>query len=292
MSNGTWIPLYATVFTDPKVTTAARRLTRGDAEKLVGHLARLWTWSADHAESGDLSHLRARAIATAAGWTGDEHKFVKVLLEVGLFDSGPTIHQFERYAGRLVARRKSDRERKEAARNAEKQAELAKWSAGIPAVDDRTRQDSDSYMTTSSFAHAVRGTDVSVADGARSSERTGRSEETSEANVERALDVLRRVRWYPFSEAQDRPLLTVASSRAPTQDLAADVTRWGKTAKDTVKRPRASLTAWLRKFGDQDRPVDPALHPLAAEETAARERFERERTPEAYAALKRLRGIA
>lgn len=55
--SGTWIPLHADVFFNRKTVRAARRLTKGDVEKLVGHLARLWTWAADHAESGDLSHL-------------------------------------------------------------------------------------------------------------------------------------------------------------------------------------------------------------------------------------------
>jgi len=294
VSRGTWVPLYGNVFTHPKVTSAARRLTRGDCEKLVGHLARLWTWAIDHAETGDLSHLRARAIATAAGWTGDEHRFVKVLLAVGLFDAGPRIHEFSDYAGRLAERRKRDRERKAAGEKAQEQATTPKTSAGIPAVDDRTRQDSDSFMTTTSFARAVSGTGATVADGSRSSDGTGRSEEADGATVERALEVLRRVRWYPFNVALDAPLLREAAARAPRQDLGADVQRWAEKAQGgrDVRRPRGALTKWLAKFGDQDRPIDPTTHPLAAEEKAAQERWERERTGEAYRALQRARGIA
>jgi len=284
----TWIPLHANVYSDPKITRAARRLTRGDVEKLVGHLGRLWTWAADHAESGDLSHLGARAIGTAAGWNADPHRFVSVLLEVGLFDAGPTIHQFERYAGRLVARRRSDRERKEAARKADKQAETSRLSAGIPAVDD---SDSDSYKTTSSLADAVMGTGVSDANSSRGSDGIGRSQEAAEAPVERALDVLRRVRWYPFTDSKDRPLLEEAALRAPGQDLAADVRRWVARAEGgkDVRRPRGALTKWLLKYGDQDRPVDrPPSAALAAAELA----FNRNPCPETHRALQRLRGAA
>ena len=284
----TWIPLHANVYSDPKITRAARRLTRGDVEKLVGHLGRLWTWAADHAESGDLSHLGARAIGTAAGWNADPHRFVSVLLEVGLLDAGPTIHQFERYAGRLVARRRSDRERKEAARKADKQAETARLSAGIPAVDD---SDSDSDKTTSSLADAVMGTGVSDANSSRSSDGIGRSQEATRATVERALDVLRRVRWYPFTDSKDRPLLEEAALRAPGQNLAADVRRWVARAEGgkDVRRPRGALTKWLLKFGDHDGVVD---RPPSAELAAAELAFNLNPGPETWGALRRLRGVA
>ena len=284
----TWIPLHANVYSDPKITRAARRLTRGDVEKLVGHLGRLWTWAADHAESGDLSHLGARAIGTAAGWNADPHRFVSVLLEVGLFDAGPTIHQFERYAGRLVARRRSDRERKEAARKADKQAETSRLSAGIPAVDD---SDSDSYKTTSSLADAVMGTGVSDANSSRGSDGIGRSQEAAGAPVERALDVLRRVRWYPFTDSKDRPLLEEAALRAPGQDLAADVRRWVARAEGgkDVRRPRGALTKWLLKYGDHDGVVD---RPPSAELAAAELAFNLNPDPETWDALRRLRGVA
>ena len=286
----TWIPLHANVYSDPKITRAARRLTRGDVEKLVGHLGRLWTWAADHAESGDLSHLGARAIGIAAGWNADPHRFVSVLLEVGLFDAGPTIHQFERYAGRLVARRRSDRERKEAARKADKQAETARLSAGSPAVDD-SDSDSDSDKTTSSLADAVMGTGVSDANSSRSSDGIGRSQEATRATVERALDVLRRVRWYPFTDSKDRPLLEEAALRAPEQDLAADVRRWVARAEGGkgVRRPRGALTKWLLKYGDHDGVVD---RPPSAELAAAELAFKLKRDPETWDALRRLRGVA
>lgn len=325
----TWIPLHANVYSNPKVTRAARRLTRGDVEKLVGHLGRLWTWAADHAESGDLSHLGARAIGTAAGWNADPNRFVTVLLEVGLFDAGPTIHKFDRYAGRLVARRKSDRERKEAARkeaakqaetgdlsaedklsgeregserrlsgeregyvaarNAEKQAETRDLSAGSPAAQDRTGQDRTKTTTTS--ADAVRGTGVSDADSSRSSDGIGRSQEADVAHVERALDVLRRVRWYPLAESQDRSLLEDAARRAPGQNLAADVLRWVAKAEggNDVRRPRGALTKWLLKFGDHDGVVD---RPPSADLAAAELAFNLDQNPETWRALKRLRGVA
>ena len=93
----TWIPLYGTVFSDPKVTKAADQLAGGDVYRLVGHLAALWVWVIDNCEDGDLSHLRPQAIANAAGWTGGARRFVKVLVAVGLFDEGPKVHKADKY---------------------------------------------------------------------------------------------------------------------------------------------------------------------------------------------------
>jgi hypothetical protein len=253
----TWIPLYSTVFSDPKVTRAADRLNGGDVYQLVGHLAALWLWTIDNSESGDLSHLRPQAVANAAGWTGSARRFVNVLISVGLLDEGPKVHKADKYFGRLVARRQHDRDRKELARLAEKQAKALESSAGtstgglleVQAVQTTETGDSDSDKTTTTLAKPV--TDDEVA-----------------TNVSRALVALGRVPWYPLSERLDRHLLHDAAARAPGQDLAADVRRWGRTAKrETTRRPRSALKAWLEKFGDQDRPVDrpPSFEVIAAE---------------------------
>src|SRR5579859_6711889 len=107
-----WIELHADIFEHKKIVIAANELTGGDREKLVGHLGRLWTWCMDHAESGDLCHLSSRDIAAAANWPARRAaQFVAVLLRVGLLDEGPRVHDWEDFAGRLLDRRRYDRER-------------------------------------------------------------------------------------------------------------------------------------------------------------------------------------
>lgn len=252
----TWIQLHAGAYSNPKITRAARELTGSDVEKMVGHLARLWTWSVDFAESGDLSHLRPVAIANAAGWTESPRRFLNVLLDVGLFDSGPKLHDWDEYSGRLVDRRKQDRARKKAARLAETLKSSAGTSAGRP-LDVQTVDDSDSD-------NRVEDDVVVVADAVE--------DDGVEANVSRALAALGRVRWYPVSESEDRPILHDAAARVSGQDLAADVRRFAERAakNGTPRRPRAALMAWLAKFGDLDRPANrdehiPLLDELLAE---------------------------
>lgn len=266
MRKGTWVPLHADAYFDPKITAAAGRLTRGDVEKMVGHLGRLWSWAIDHAETGDLSHLSPLAIANAAGWHGGERQFVNALIHVGLFDVGPKIHNSDEYFGRLLETRRRDRGRKRTAREAKKQEEMEQLSAGTSAghppdfqvLDD---SDSDSDKTTSSLAA---------------------DKDAVGTNVARALAALGRIPWYAVSETLDRTLLQEAATRAPGQDLAADVRRWAETAakKGKPRRPRATLRGWLAHFGDQDRPVDPTDRIPSLEEQRAEQAWHREKSAE------------
>lgn len=122
MSNrtATWLPLYGDVFSNAKVATAARSLTRGNAYTMVGHLAALWLWSLEFAQDGDLGHLTDRTIAHAAGWSGKADKFVATLLESGLLEPDRRIHDWNWYAGRLIGKRKKDAARKRAEYEAKK----------------------------------------------------------------------------------------------------------------------------------------------------------------------------
>jgi hypothetical protein len=107
-----WIELHGQLFFHPKTMIAAHELTRGDAEKMVGHLARFWTWAIDHVEDGNLSHLNDRAIAEAAGWRRNPKRFVAALMDAGFLDADRSIHDWDTYAGKLLDRRRADRERK------------------------------------------------------------------------------------------------------------------------------------------------------------------------------------
>jgi hypothetical protein len=68
MPSRSWIPLAQNVHTNARVIACARDLTGGDVDKMVGHLARLWSWALDHREIGDLSGIDATTIAEIMNW--------------------------------------------------------------------------------------------------------------------------------------------------------------------------------------------------------------------------------
>lgn len=112
---------------------------------VIGHMVCLWTWALDNAPDGDLTDVQAVVIATGAEWTGDAGAFVEALVEVGFLDRSPDslqIHNWDDYAGKLIARRTSDRERKRALRasagNPEDVRRKSAPTVPYPTVPNRT----------------------------------------------------------------------------------------------------------------------------------------------------------
>lgn len=119
-----WIESHQALRDHPKVARLCRLLDCSRREA-VGMLHLLWWWALDHAEDGDVSDYDALDLALAADWEGDPEVFVKALLTCGpgrrdgfLEDDGDrlVLHDWWEYAGKLVARRRLDRERKATAR--------------------------------------------------------------------------------------------------------------------------------------------------------------------------------
>ena len=130
-----WIESHQSVWEHAKTRKAARRLGIPTVQ-VVGHLQSLWHWAIDHAEDGNLSKYDADDLAIAARWEGDPTDLVDALVECGPGGTagflergglyGPpederagdlVIHDWWEYAGKLIARRRRDRERKAAARS-------------------------------------------------------------------------------------------------------------------------------------------------------------------------------
>ncbi len=85
----------------------------------VGHLQFLWWWALDYAHDGSLAGYDDADVADAALWEGDASLFVAGLVAAGFVDEdgqGRRIHDWEEYAGRLVAQRLSNKERKRTSR--------------------------------------------------------------------------------------------------------------------------------------------------------------------------------
>jgi len=108
-----WIESHQDLLHHPKTEKFARLLgiTRVTA---VGHLHCLWWWAVDYAEDGDLSRFDALDIAIGGEWDGDMDKFLEVLVFVGFIDFANdryTIHNWDKYFGRLLEQRQANARR-------------------------------------------------------------------------------------------------------------------------------------------------------------------------------------
>lgn len=110
-----WIELHQTLTRHPKLLRLANQLRVHRAQS-AGHLTFLWLWALDYAPSGDLSALAPAEISAAAEWPGDAEQFVAALRHCGWLDDGDRIHDWDDYAGRIVAERTKNRERMRRAR--------------------------------------------------------------------------------------------------------------------------------------------------------------------------------
>ena len=82
----------------------------------IGHLVCLWLWTLDNAPDGDLSEMDDATIAYGADFPEERaEEFVKALQKARFLD-GKCIHNWEEYAGRLIAIRESNGERARKAR--------------------------------------------------------------------------------------------------------------------------------------------------------------------------------
>jgi hypothetical protein len=130
-----WIESHQSVWQHAKTRKAARILGVHEVQ-VVGHLHALWHWAIDHAEDGNVSKYDTDDLALAARWDGDADTFVAALtscgpgassgfLEAGGSYGNPdhglvgelVIHDWWKYAGKLVERRGRDRVRARARRS-------------------------------------------------------------------------------------------------------------------------------------------------------------------------------
>jgi hypothetical protein len=111
----------------------------------IGHLHLLWWWAIDYAPNGNLSRFPASIIAQAAEWTGDPGLFADALRANELQDEDGMIHDWWSYAGKLIEKRRLDRERKAKVRETSvgSPAEVA----GNPPDSVGSRDDSTTYST-------------------------------------------------------------------------------------------------------------------------------------------------
>ncbi len=80
----------------------------------VGHVAALWAWAIDNAPDGRLP-IEDEIIAEGAYWFDNPARFIEALIFCGFvdddYDGHRQIHDWEEWAGALIRKRESDKER-------------------------------------------------------------------------------------------------------------------------------------------------------------------------------------
>lgn len=104
-----WLKLYQTLPKNKK-TIRLKRLLKIKTPQAIGHLCLLWLWALDNAEDGDLSCFSDEEIAEVCEFSKNSENFVKSLIESEFLTSDKKIHNWDEYAGKLIADRESKRE--------------------------------------------------------------------------------------------------------------------------------------------------------------------------------------
>ena len=122
-----WIESHQELGRHPKARRMARQLNIS-RPAVVGHLHYLWWWAMDFAQDGDVTDFDGEEIAEAALWDGEPCDFFSALTECGFVDrvqcpvNGEMyiLHDWESYAGKLVAHRKANANKQKAWRERQK----------------------------------------------------------------------------------------------------------------------------------------------------------------------------
>ena len=106
-----WIELHDTLPDHEKVADMADML-KMDKDMVVGKLVRLWTWAINNRSDGKLKPRDVDTIAEVMRFKGKPRKLLDALLSVRMIDvsdDGYCIHDWEQYAGMLMAKREAQR---------------------------------------------------------------------------------------------------------------------------------------------------------------------------------------
>lgn len=115
--------------THPKTRKAARMLGVS-VPAMIGHLHLLWHWALTHAQDGELTGWEMDFVADGAQWEGDPQALIDALVSCRVRKDGHgfieetedgrlLLHDWEKYAGKLIDRRNQDAQRKRLARAAQ-----------------------------------------------------------------------------------------------------------------------------------------------------------------------------
>jgi len=113
-----WIESHQSLAQHPKTRRLARAL-EVSLPTAIGHLHLLWWWTLDYAEDGELVRYTPEDIADACQWEGDAITLWEGLISSGFVDANEgkgCVHDWDDYAGKLVERRRRNRDYMRASR--------------------------------------------------------------------------------------------------------------------------------------------------------------------------------
>lgn len=125
-----WIKLQQSIANHPK-TFEFSELLDMPIYAAVGVLSLLWLWALNVAPDGDLSKFKPTYIARAVQWDGDAEKLFSALKTSGFLDGDSSIHNWEKYGGKLLENKAKDAERKRQWRK-EAEKDVQQTSTGCP----------------------------------------------------------------------------------------------------------------------------------------------------------------
>ena len=120
-----WIESHESLPSHPK-TKRMCRLLKVTPVVAVGHLHFFWWWAMNHAQDGLLDKYSSDDIADACSWDGDSELFFNALVQSGFVErtnDSHYIHDWFDYAGKLIALRQKDAERKRNSRGKKVESE-------------------------------------------------------------------------------------------------------------------------------------------------------------------------
>ncbi len=129
-----WIEIHQELPEHPK-TDALMDAIGCERPAAVGHVIMSLLWALRYAHDGVIIPKRLGAIARGAGWVADPDGFASAMVEAGWWDQwgdGWKLHDWDVYAGMLLAKREKDAARKRGDRGAEHPKHVQRTSTGRP----------------------------------------------------------------------------------------------------------------------------------------------------------------
>lgn len=106
----TYLKVHVDLFEHEKTLLVAE-LLKTKPLYVGAHLISLWTWTIGNRLNGKLDGMTPGQIALAAKWEGDALKFLSALQTAKYIDSDLSVHNWSKYAGKLVAWREANKSR-------------------------------------------------------------------------------------------------------------------------------------------------------------------------------------
>lgn len=155
-----WIEIHQELPEHPK-TDALMDAIGCERPTAVGHVIMSLLWALRYAHDGVIIPKRLGAIARGAGWNSEPLAFASAMVEAGWWDviaEGWKLHDWDVYAGMLIAKREKDAARKRGDRGGDHPKPVHRTSDGRPS--DGSMDGAGTNSTNQHDQHVHVSTDV------------------------------------------------------------------------------------------------------------------------------------